>query len=61
MVRDDRAISNGGVLQEETSQRGRWVLHHCIRPICGAFCNAPGHHGYERAVDLISGQTPKGY
>ena len=24
------------------------------------FANAPGHHGYERAFDLISGQTPRG-
>src|SRR5262245_8283141 len=27
------------------------VLHYCIRPLIGA-C-APGHHGYQRACDLI--------
>jgi len=29
------------------------VLHQCIRSLIGA-C-APGHHGYQRACDLISG------
>jgi hypothetical protein len=32
---------------------GDAVLHQCIRPLIGA-C-APGHHGYQRACDLISG------
>ena len=40
---------------------GRLVLRQCIRPFCGAFDNAPDHHGYARAFDLISGQTPMGY
>ena len=31
------------------------VLHQCIRPLIGAF--APGHHGYQRAIDLINGQA----
>jgi hypothetical protein len=34
------------------------VLHQCIRPLIGA-C-APGHHGYQRACDLISGQASTG-
>ena len=34
------------------------VLHQCIRPRVGA-C-APGHHGYQRACDLISGQASNG-
>src|SRR5713226_2338093 len=34
------------------------VLHQCIRPLIGA-C-APGHHGYQRACDLISGQASNG-
>jgi hypothetical protein len=34
------------------------VLHQCIRPLIGA-C-APGHHGYQRACDLISGQASPG-
>src|SRR5258707_15758214 len=35
------------------------VLHQCIRPLIGA-CGAPGHHGYQRAFELISGQASKG-
>jgi hypothetical protein len=35
------------------------VLHQCIRPLVGACC-APGHHGYQRAFDLMSGQASKG-
>jgi hypothetical protein len=35
------------------------VLHQCIRPLVGARC-APGHHGYQRACDLISGQASTG-
>jgi hypothetical protein len=35
------------------------VLHQCIRPLLGARC-APGHHGYQRACDLISGQASTG-
>jgi hypothetical protein len=35
------------------------VLHQCIRPVIGACC-APGHHGYQRASDLISGQASTG-
>jgi hypothetical protein len=34
------------------------VLHQCIRPLIGA-C-APGHHGYQRACDLISRQASTG-
>src|SRR5271165_4815781 len=34
------------------------VLHYCIRPLIGA-C-APGHHGYQRACDLILGQASNG-
>src|ERR1700687_5496299 len=34
------------------------VLHQCIRPLIGAF--APGHHGYQRACVLISGQASSG-
>ena len=32
------------------------VLHQCIRPLIGAVC-APGHHGYQRACVLLSGQV----
>jgi hypothetical protein len=34
------------------------VLHQCIRPLIGA-C-APGHHGYQRACVLITGQASSG-
>ena len=36
----------------------RLVLRFCIRPIDGAF-EAPGHHGYPRAFDLIRYTAPK--
>jgi hypothetical protein len=35
------------------------VLHQCIRPLLGAI--APGHHGYQRTLDLFSGQTSLGH
>src|SRR5260370_35705193 len=35
------------------------VLHQCVRPLIGA-CGAPGHHGYQRAFELISGQASNG-
>ena len=34
-------------------------MHQCIRPLIGA-CGAPGHHGYQRACVLISGQASIG-
>src|ERR1700722_17873935 len=34
-------------------------LHQCIRPLIGG-CRSPGHHGYQRACDLISGQASTG-
>jgi hypothetical protein len=37
---------------------GDAVLHQCIRPLIGA--SAPGHHGYQRACDLILSQTEAG-
>jgi len=33
-------------------------LHQCIRPLIGA--HAPGHHGYQRACDLISDKASTG-
>ena len=35
------------------------VLHQSIRPLIGAVC-APGHHGYQRACVLITGQASNG-
>jgi len=45
-------------VQEVFVDPGDAVLHQCIRPLIGA-C-APGHHGYQRACDLISGQASNG-
>ena len=45
-------------MQEIFVDPGDAVLHQCIRPLIGA-C-APGHHGYQRACDLISGQASNG-
>jgi hypothetical protein len=42
-----------------SSIRRRAVLHQCIRPLIGARC-APGHHGYQRAYVLITGQASSG-
>src|SRR5271167_1699712 len=36
----------------------RAVLHQCIRPFVGA--SAPGHHGYQRACELITGKASTG-
>jgi hypothetical protein len=43
-------------LQEDFVELAAAVLHQCIRPLIGACC-APGHHGYQRACVLISGQA----
>jgi hypothetical protein len=47
-------LSFTGALQEVLINLADAVLHQCIRPLIGACC-APGHHGYQRACDLISG------
>src|SRR5262249_45562117 len=36
------------------------VMHQCIRPLIEALC-APGHHGYQRACDLITGKASRGH
>src|SRR6202030_2139157 len=46
------------VAREFRRSVGSSVLHQCIRPLIGA-C-APGHHGYQRACVLISGQASSG-
>jgi hypothetical protein len=49
------ANPNVWALQENFHRVGGCaVLHQCIRPLIGAF-GAPGHHGYQRACELISG------
>jgi len=51
----DPNVWSGRALQENFHRVGGYaVLHQCIRPLIGAFC-APGHHGYQRACELISG------
>src|ERR1700741_5478871 len=57
-VENDPNVWSGRALQEVSSIRQITVLHQCIRPLIGA-C-APGHHGYQRACDLISGQASTG-
>src|ERR1700716_890509 len=57
-ILDSTYVWSGRASQEVSSI---WfsVLHQCIRPLIGA-CFAPGHHGYQRAVDLITGQASIG-
>ena len=55
----DPDVWSGRALQEAFVDPGKiTVLHQCIRPLLGA--SAPGHHGYQRAYDLISGQASTG-
>jgi hypothetical protein len=54
----DPNVWSGRAVQEVSSTLADAVLHQCIRPVIGAF--APGHHGYQRACDLISGQASNG-
>ena len=68
-IADMRPVSRGGRIdpnvwsgrasQEVSSSWRCTVLHQCIRPWIGAR-SAPGHHGYQRACDLISGQASMG-
>ena len=52
----DPNVWSGRALQEAFVDPGKiTVLHQCIRPLLGA-C-APGHHGYQRACDVITGQA----
>jgi hypothetical protein len=51
----DPNVWSGRALQEAFVDPADAVLHQCIRPVIGA-C-APGHHGYQRACDLINGQA----
>src|SRR5207253_10283707 len=55
----DPDVWSGRALQEDFVELAAAVLHQCIRPLIGACC-APGHHGYQRACVLISGQTSIG-
>ena len=55
----DPNVWSGRASQEVFVELAVAVLHQCIRPLIGAF-GAPGHHGYQRACDLISGQASIG-
>jgi hypothetical protein len=56
----DPNVWSGRALQEGfVDWHGCSVLHQCIRPLIGACC-APGHHGYQRACGLVSGQASIG-
>ena len=52
-------VWSGRASQEVSSICRMRVLHQCIRPHIGA-CHAPGHHGYQRACDLINVQASTG-
>ena len=54
----DPNVWSGRALQEDFVELAAAVLHQCIRPLSGAF--APGHHGYQRAWVLITGQASIG-
>src|SRR6202023_3348495 len=54
----DPFVWSGRALQVVSPSWRGAVLHQCIRPLIGAF--APGHHGYQRACVLISGQASIG-
>jgi hypothetical protein len=56
---DDPNVWSGRALQEGFVNLADAVLHQCIRPLIGVCC-APGHHGYQRAFELISGQASNG-
>src|SRR6201988_4146248 len=58
MSSNDPNVWSGRALQEVFVDLADTVLHQCIRPLIGA-C-APGHHGYQRACDLITGQASTG-
>jgi hypothetical protein len=55
----DPNVWSGRASQEDFVELAAAVLHQCIRPPIGA-CRAPGHHGYQRACVLISGQASIG-
>jgi hypothetical protein len=52
-------VWSGRASQENFVKLAVAVLHQCIRPLIGACC-APGHHGYQRVCDLISGKASSG-
>jgi hypothetical protein len=56
----DPDVWSGRALQEDFVELAVAVLHQCIRPLIGV-CRAPGHHGYQRACDLINGQASTGH
>src|SRR4029077_4222202 len=55
----DPYVWSGRALQVVSPSWWGAVLHQFIRPLIGACC-APGHHGYQRACVLISGQASIG-
>ena len=58
-ARIDPNVWSGRASQEDSSRCRTAVLHQCIRPLIGA-CRAPGHYGYQRACDVITGQASIG-
>ena len=54
----DPNVWSGRALHEFFADPADTVLDQCIRPLLGAH-RAPGHHGYQRACDLISGEASR--
>ena len=52
-------VWSGRASQEGFVDLAVMVLHRCIRPLIEAV--ASGHHGYQRAYDLISGKASTGH
>jgi hypothetical protein len=53
-------VFSGRALQEVFIDLVAAVLHQCIRPSVGEHVVLPGHHGFQRACDLISGLASTG-
>jgi hypothetical protein len=56
----DPNVWTGGVLQEENLETAALGLAPMYPAYLWSVCNAPGHHEYERAFDLISGEASTG-
>jgi hypothetical protein len=55
----DPHVWSGRALQEDFVEWAVSGLASMYQALIGA-CRAPGHHGYQRACDLVSGQTSMG-
>jgi hypothetical protein len=60
MTECDPLVWSGRALQEDFVEWAVSGLASMYPALIGA-CRAPGHHGYQRACDLVSGQTSMGH